>query len=71
MQICAANEKQIGTFEAVLSEALGEGGAEGGARDLTDFVIAEWHGSLLRIKVERSPAALHQFRRLSTTGWID
>lgn len=59
----AAIERQMSAFEAFLSELIGEAAAEGEVRDLAGFLIAAWHGSLLRRKVKRSLVALRQFRR--------
>jgi TetR/AcrR family transcriptional repressor of nem operon len=32
--------------------------------DLADFLLSAWHGAMLRMKVERSPALLDRFRRI-------
>jgi TetR/AcrR family transcriptional repressor of nem operon len=34
------------------------------ARDLAEFLLASWQGAILRMKVERSPAALERFKRI-------
>jgi TetR/AcrR family transcriptional regulator, transcriptional repressor for nem operon len=36
---------------------------EAGAADLAAFLLAAWHGTLLRMKVERNATALDRFRR--------
>ncbi len=32
--------------------------------DLADFLLASWQGAILRMKVERSPAALERFKSI-------
>jgi TetR/AcrR family transcriptional regulator, transcriptional repressor for nem operon len=39
-------------------------GDEDGAADLAAFLLAAWHGTLLRMKVERDATALDRFRRM-------
>jgi TetR/AcrR family transcriptional repressor of nem operon len=34
------------------------------ADDLADFLLASWEGAILRMKVERSPAALERFKTI-------
>jgi hypothetical protein len=34
------------------------------AADLAAFLLAAWHGTLLRMKVERNSAAVDRFRRM-------
>lgn len=34
------------------------------ATDLAEFLLASWQGAILRMKVERSPAALERFKRI-------
>jgi TetR/AcrR family transcriptional repressor of nem operon len=38
--------------------------SERGAADLGPFLLAAWHGTLLRMKVERNGSALDRFRRM-------
>jgi TetR/AcrR family transcriptional regulator, transcriptional repressor for nem operon len=40
---------------------------EDGAADLGAFLLAAWHGTLLRVKVERNATALDRFRRMLET----
>jgi TetR/AcrR family transcriptional regulator, transcriptional repressor for nem operon len=40
---------------------------EAGAADLGAFLLAAWHGTLLRMKVERNATALDRFRRILPT----
>ena len=51
---------QVSAFEAVLAEAT----AGRDQDDLAAFIVAAWHGTLLRTKVERGPEPLHRFRRM-------
>jgi len=32
--------------------------------DLAEFLLASWEGAILRMKVERGPAALDRFRNI-------
>lgn len=57
--LCIMRE-QVGLFEAVLAEDM-EGREVG---DLASFVVAAWHGTLLRMKVEQGPEPLLRFRRV-------
>jgi TetR/AcrR family transcriptional regulator, transcriptional repressor for nem operon len=41
-------------------------GDEDGAADLGAFLLAAWHGALMRMKVERNASALNRFRRMLT-----
>ncbi|HEY1887208.1 MAG TPA: TetR family transcriptional regulator C-terminal domain-containing protein, partial [Roseiarcus sp.] len=40
---------------------------EDGAADLAGFLLAAWHGTLLRMKVERNSTSLDRFRRMLAT----
>lgn len=51
-------QRQVAAFETVLGEALKD--ADG--RDMAAFVIAAWHGTLLRMKAERSQQPIDRFR---------
>ena len=65
-RLCEVIERQAGHFEAALREissSAGDGDAAH-AEDLGSFILAAWHGTLLRMKVERDPAAVHLFRRV-------
>ncbi len=53
-------DAQVSAFEAVLVEAT----ADHDQGDLAAFIVAAWHGTLLRMKVERGPEPLHRFRRV-------
>jgi TetR/AcrR family transcriptional repressor of nem operon len=48
-------------------QAEGEIDSEFDSRDLADFLITSWEGAILRMKVERSPAALERFKRIAMT----
>ena len=52
--------EQSAAFETVLRELL----READAGDMAGFVVAAWHGSLLRMKAERSAEAVDRFRRV-------
>ena len=60
--LCAVLARQSARFEAVVR--LLRPGDEAAAADLGAFLLAAWHGTLLRMKVERTPAALERFRRM-------
>ena len=59
-RLLAVMREQVGMFEAVLAEA--SNGLDAG--DLGAFVVAAWHGTLLRLKCERGPDPLRRFRRV-------
>jgi TetR/AcrR family transcriptional repressor of nem operon len=54
-------------FAACIAEAQasGEIAARFAPTDLADFLLASWQGAILRMKVERSPAALERFKRIA------
>ena len=54
--------QQSAQFETVVR--LARPGDEAGAADLGAFLLAAWHGTLLRMKVERNATALDRFRRM-------
>ncbi|MBV8797878.1 MAG: hypothetical protein JO136_23310, partial [Hyphomicrobiales bacterium] len=56
---------QSAQFEKVVR--LLRPGDEQGAADLGGFLLAAWHGTLLRMKVERTASALDRFRRMLAT----
>ena len=51
---------QVSAFEAVVGEAI----AGSDDVDLAAFIIAAWHGTLLRMKVERGPEPMQRFDRM-------
>ena len=51
---------QSAAFERVLGDLAGDADAA----DLAAFIVAAWHGTLLRMKVERSSEAIDRFRRV-------
>jgi len=61
-RLCAVLAQQSARFEAVAR--LLRPGDEQSAADLGGFLLAAWHGTLLRMKVERSSAAVDRFRRM-------
>jgi TetR/AcrR family transcriptional regulator, transcriptional repressor for nem operon len=54
--------QQSAQFEKVVR--LARPHDEEGAADLGGFLLAAWHGTLLRMKVERNASALDRFRRM-------
>ena len=54
-------------FAACIKEAQagGEIADDFAAQDLADFLLAGWHGAMLRMKVDRSPKPLEQFKAIA------
>ncbi len=52
--------EQVSAFEAVVAEIV----SKDEARDLAAFIVSAWHGTLLRMKVERSPEPVNGFLRV-------
>lgn len=46
------------------AQALGQIDATFDPNDLAEFLLSSWEGAILRMKVERSPAALERFRKI-------
>jgi TetR/AcrR family transcriptional repressor of nem operon len=61
-RLCAVLAQQSKRFEEVVR--LAKPHDEAGASDLAAFLLAAWHGTLLRMKVERNATALDRFRRM-------
>jgi TetR/AcrR family transcriptional repressor of nem operon len=53
-------------FVACIAEAQTIGEIDSGLdpSDLAEFLLASWEGAILRMKVERGPAALERFRKI-------
>jgi TetR/AcrR family transcriptional regulator, transcriptional repressor for nem operon len=53
-------------FAACIAEAqkAGEIAADFVAEELADFLLTSWQGAILRMKVERDPAALERFKKI-------
>jgi TetR/AcrR family transcriptional regulator, transcriptional repressor for nem operon len=53
-------------FAACIAEAqaVGEIDATFDPTDLAEFLLASWEGAILRMKVERGPAALERFKKI-------
>jgi TetR/AcrR family transcriptional repressor of nem operon len=53
-------------FAASIAEAqkIGEIDSAFDPTDLAEFLLASWEGAILRMKVERGPAALERFRKI-------
>jgi len=59
--------QQAARFADALREtaaAGGHGGSEADIEDRAGVLIAAWHGTLLRMKVEQDPEAIRRFRRV-------
>ena len=54
-------------FAACIAEAQasGEIASDFEAGELAEFLLASWQGAMLRMKVERSPAALKRFKKIT------
>jgi TetR/AcrR family transcriptional repressor of nem operon len=46
------------------AQSAGEIESQFEATDLAEFLLASWEGAILRMKVERSPAALERFKAI-------
>ena len=46
------------------AQSVGEIDSRFNATDLAEFLLASWEGAILRMKVERSPAALDRFKAI-------
>jgi TetR/AcrR family transcriptional repressor of nem operon len=46
-------------------QKLGEIPSAFSATELADFLLSSWEGAILRMKVERSPAALERFKKIA------
>jgi TetR/AcrR family transcriptional repressor of nem operon len=46
------------------AQLAGEVDSDFDAEDLAEFLLASWQGAILRMKVERSPAALERFKTI-------
>ena len=46
------------------AQSAGEIESQFAATDLAEFLLASWEGAILRMKVERSPAALERFTKI-------
>ncbi len=47
------------------AQASGEIASDFEAGELAEFLLASWQGAMLRMKVERSPAALERFKKIT------
>jgi TetR/AcrR family transcriptional regulator, transcriptional repressor for nem operon len=47
------------------AQAAGEVGCEFAPVDLAEFLLTSWQGAILRMKVERTPAALDRFKLIA------
>jgi TetR/AcrR family transcriptional repressor of nem operon len=54
-------------FESCIAEAqvIGEIDSMFDPMDLAEFLLASWEGAILRMKVERAPAALERFKKIA------
>src|SRR5207302_9734930 len=46
------------------AQSAGEVDSKFDATELAEFLLASWEGAILRMKVERSPAALERFKAI-------
>jgi TetR/AcrR family transcriptional regulator, transcriptional repressor for nem operon len=51
---CIAEAQSIGEIDSIFEPV-----------ELAEFLLASWEGAILRMKVERGPAALERFRRIA------
>lgn len=58
-----------GPFASCIAEAqaIGEIDSTFESTDLAEFLLSSWEGAILRMKVERGPAALERFRKIIFT----
>jgi TetR/AcrR family transcriptional regulator, transcriptional repressor for nem operon len=64
-RLCPVLAQQSAQFEKVVCMARPHD--EAGAADLGAFLLAAWHGTLLRMKADRNATALDRFRRMLVT----
>ena len=66
-RLAAIFEEWRETFAACIAEgqASGEIASAFSADELADFLLASWEGAILRMKVDRSPAALDRFKDIA------
>jgi TetR/AcrR family transcriptional regulator, transcriptional repressor for nem operon len=63
-------EKIFAEWRIPFAECIAEGQAKGeidttfDATELAEFFLASWEGAILRMKVERGPAALERFQKI-------
>jgi TetR/AcrR family transcriptional repressor of nem operon len=59
-------QEWLAPFAACIAEAqsIGEIDSKLDPMDLAEFLLASWEGAILRMKVERSPAALERFKKI-------
>jgi TetR/AcrR family transcriptional repressor of nem operon len=65
-RLAAIYEEWRKPFAACIAEAQesGEVSAEFDPVELAEFLLASWQGAMLRMKVDRSPAALERFKTI-------
>lgn len=66
-QLAAIYEEWRTPFAACIAEAqdAGEIASMFPPHELADFLLASWEGAILRMKVDRNPAALDRFRTIA------
>ena len=67
VRLAVIYEEWRAPFAACIAEAqmAGEIRAEFEPIDLAEFLLASWQGAMLRMKVERGPAALERFKSIA------
>jgi len=65
-RLIAIFKEWLAPFAECIAEAqlAGEVDASFDPMDLADFLLSSWEGAILRMKVERGPAALERFQRI-------
>jgi TetR/AcrR family transcriptional repressor of nem operon len=64
-------EKIFEEWRAPFAECIGEAQDAGeidrtfAPMELAEFLLASWEGAILRMKVERGPAALERFKKIA------
>lgn len=60
-------QEWLAPFASCIAEAqaIGEIDATFDPMDLAEFLLASWEGAILRMKVERGPAALERFKKIA------
>jgi TetR/AcrR family transcriptional repressor of nem operon len=66
-RLAAIFTEWLAPFAACIAEAqaAGEIASTFDAAELAEFLLASWEGAILRMKVERSPAALERFKKIA------
>jgi len=65
-RLIAIFKEWLAPFAECIAEAQSVGEVDSGfdPMDLAEFLLSSWEGAILRMKVERGPAALERFQRI-------